>query len=44
MLTKYILMLAPVVLMFGGIWFALHPLAEQTRHFNERTRAARESA
>ncbi|MFZ5558224.1 MAG: hypothetical protein ACOZDY_16145 [Pseudomonadota bacterium] len=42
-MTTYILMLAPVVLMFGGIWFALHPWHENNKGFKERTRAAREA-
>jgi hypothetical protein len=43
MISKYVLMLAPVVLMFGGIWFALHPWNESKKSFDERTRAAREA-
>lgn len=42
-MTTYILMLAPVLLMFGGVWFALHPWLEQKENFEERTRAAREA-
>ncbi|HSO06139.1 MAG TPA: hypothetical protein VLW45_02810 [Pelomicrobium sp.] len=42
MLTNYILMLAPALLMFGGVWFALHPWMEQKANFDERTRAAKE--
>ncbi len=41
MLTHYILMLAPVLLMFGGVWFALHPWIEQKANFDERTLAAK---